>query len=313
MHGPVESFMRFQAESSSLCYLVAVTNAIYYNMSLQSKIERYDVIQKYAINISQYQRNRFTHDQIFRTIFLGEGGDPIDLLTDLLQPANPSIHPRNITRSVCIEVEYFPNIEAMYTMVTTTIQKYGALIIEAFKIFPDMIAADHEVTFGGDFNLKTQFGTDQNINYTMLVVGARLTGLETDVMGGMEFLVQTSWKNKPFLIIGYDLLRSMGVTELYAIQNGLSFLAHPPGEGVDGGTITLECGSPRKTLQFEDNDNSGIEVPAEDFFKNRRWGISNEPRGSKKDEEESVVNAPVDEIPSYWMQFDPKTISYILT
>jgi hypothetical protein len=211
---------------------------------------------------------------------LGEGGDPIDLVTDLLQPANPSILSHDLTTYVRLDLKYFSNIHSLYTVVRNTMKMHGALIIEAFKIFPDMIAEDHEVTFGGDFNLKTQFGTDQNVNHTMLVVGARLTGLETDDMGGMEFLVQNSCKNKPFLIIGYDLLRSMGVKKLYAIENGLKNM--------------LECGSPSKTLQFEDSDNS----------RDRRWGLSNEPLGSKKQEEE---------LPSYWMKIDPKKIAYILT
>jgi hypothetical protein len=139
-------------------------------------------------------------------------------------------------------------------------KEYGALIIEVFKIFPEMMNGK-DIKFGGDFKRKGECGTDQNINHTMLVVGVSLTGLDTDdSMQGMEFPVQNSWEHKPFLMIGYDLLRSMGVQELLAIESGLMYQADP--YKVDGGTIMLKCRSLRK--QFEVNNNS-IEVVA-DYF-----------------------------------------------
>jgi hypothetical protein len=306
--GAVESFMRFQADTSTLCYLVAVTNAIFYSMSLQTGTSRIEAIQQYALNISQYQRNRFTHDQIFRTVFLREGGDPKNTIHDLLQPDNPTTLPQDLTRPVSIHEKYYLNKEILYHVLVMHMKEHGPLIIEAFKIFPEMMNGK-EVKFGGDFKTKGKCGTDQNINHTMLVVGVSLTCSEIDNMGGMEFLVQNSWEHKPFLIIGYDLLRSMGVNDLLAIESGLRYQANP--YNVDGDTIMLKCGSPTK--QFEVNNNS-IEVVADDFS----WGVSNDSSAScasKKEEEESVaMNAPVAaKLPSYWMPIDPKKIAYILT
>jgi hypothetical protein len=71
-------------------------------MNLQTGTSQSKAIQQYALNMSQYQRNRFTHDQIFRTIFLGEGGNPTNVIHDLLQSDNPTILPKNLTRPVSI-------------------------------------------------------------------------------------------------------------------------------------------------------------------------------------------------------------------
>eukprot|EP00978_Attheya_sp_CCMP212_P029782 scaffold107003_cov40-Attheya_sp.AAC.3 len=165
------------------------------------------------------------------------------------------------------------------------IKNYGALIIEAFKIFPDVMENNAEVKFGGDFKMKSQFGSDQNINHTMLILGAILTG--------------------------YDLLCSMGVKSLLAIESGLAYEAHP--HNVHTNALVTQSGSPRNALKFDDNDNNGIEAVAEDVLEDYRWGINNESWNSKKCEEESVVKAAAAKMPSYWMTVDPKKIAYITT
>eukprot|EP00978_Attheya_sp_CCMP212_P000515 scaffold1022_cov35-Attheya_sp.AAC.1 len=105
--GDVEAFLGFQAETSSLCYLVAVVNAIYYSMSLQNGSVQSEASEQYTLNISQYQRNRFSHEEIFRAVFLGEGGPPRTALMDLLQLHNQSMDRSDLIRKLTIEGEHY--------------------------------------------------------------------------------------------------------------------------------------------------------------------------------------------------------------
>jgi hypothetical protein len=127
-----------------------------------------------------------------------------------------------------------------------------------------------------------------NGNHALLVVGASRTGSEE--MGGIEFLVQTSSESKPFVIIGYDLLLSMGVNQLLAVGPGLSFsvedsnLAHV--------APTIQSGSPR----YSEDD---VEVPQE-----FQWGL-NKPVDTTVSEEDCATGT----MPSYWMLIKPNKIA----
>jgi len=46
--------------------------------------------------------------------------------------------------------------------------------------------------------------------------------------GGVLFEVQDSLQGRPFLYLGFDLLKSMGDLEMRQIQNGVAFSGTPP-------------------------------------------------------------------------------------
>lgn len=110
-------------------------------------------------------------------------------------------------------------------------------------MFPQLWEGD-QIVFSGNYDdLKDG---KERLDHSMLLIGA----CRAPTMGGLAFLVQNSWPEKPFLVIGLDLLHSMGVTKLLAVQPGLNFYVGPHVllEHTDS---TVSGSSPRKTLNFD--------------------------------------------------------------
>lgn len=240
----VNAFVRFQEDSSSVCYMVVVANAVFYSMARVSITAHSVNVAEYGLNISRFMRNRFTHEEIFANIFAGDGGHPEQMLRRLLAPANPE---KNTVR----DFDLYDDVTTTFETIKHTLKHYGPLIVENFKVFPELVERNGIVKFGGDYASKKKYDDGRNVNHAILVVGARLTW--TEEMGNMELMLQNSWEHKPFLIVGYKLLHSMGVSRLLYLAKDLSFQARP--FDLDGSTHVTQSGSPthRDLDTFDDS------------------------------------------------------------
>jgi hypothetical protein len=211
----------FLAETSSLCSLVSIINLIKYSMCSQPDTKDTEAVDRYALNVGQFMRNKLSDKEIFDNIYLGVGSHPDKTLVRLLRQFNAS----KASRDQLTDIIHLGSDVTVFEVIKAGIKKYGALLIERFKVWPDFVADSDQFVFGGDWNKREHSPTSKlrqdRVNRAFLVVGASLTGSEE--MGGIELLVQTSFEKKPFVIVGYDLLLSMGVNQLLAIRPGLSF------------------------------------------------------------------------------------------
>jgi hypothetical protein len=225
---PCEPFLLFQEGHSSLCHFVAIVNALYYSMSRHSAMFQAEAVQRYALNISRFMRNECSANEIFDNIFAGKGGYPDRTLLGLLKPWN-----RNTSDYKLVDIIRIDNssVSVVFENIKYSLEKFGALVIEAFKVYPEFVAENGISSFYGSWEDKDKFSDEhenRNSVHTLLVVGARLTGTETENMGGIELLVQNSWQqHKTFVTIGYDLLRFMGVTCLFAVPDDVEFRMGP--------------------------------------------------------------------------------------
>jgi hypothetical protein len=210
----------FQAETSSVCSLVSITNLIHYSMSLQPGTKDAEAVDCNTLNVGQFMRDKFSDQEIFDNIYLGIGSHPDKTLERLLREFNAS----KSSRDLLTDIIHLGSDVSVFEVIKASIRKYGALVIERFKVWPDFVADSDKFVFGGDWNEKEHVPISKlrqdRVNRAFLVVGASLTGSEE--MGGIELLVQTSFEKKPFVIVGYDLLLSMGVNQLLTIRPGLS-------------------------------------------------------------------------------------------
>jgi len=214
----IEPLVRFQEDSSTICYIVSVVTAIYYSQCLQQDLTQGDGIKRYALNVNRFMRNYFTEDEIFVNIFCNQGGWPKNILQRLLQPFN--VGNERLSR----ELPFAPMDDAdagvIFRTVKTSLKKYGALLVEKFLVFPEFAMDNGVLEFSGDWNNKEHY--DDLRPHALLVVGARLTG-DPSTMGGLALLLQNSWKAKPFVVVGYDLLKSMGIEDFIVVNEKLAF------------------------------------------------------------------------------------------
>jgi hypothetical protein len=156
----------------------------------------------------------------------------------------------------------------------------GALVIECFNTFPDFALAG-EFEFYGEWKDKVKYDAriQPNVVHSLLVVGATLTPSEGD-KGGMMLLVQNSSQETPFAIVGYDLLRSMGVDHLLSVTAGLNF--ETKANNINGNLNAIGSGhmSPDKV---------GLLCGLDKLFADNRWIFGN--KVSKKDDGEIALAA----------------------
>jgi len=215
---PVHPFYRFHEDTSIVCFLVASANVIYYSMCRVSFSDRDQTIPDYALNVSRFMRNRFTDEEIFENIFRGEGGYPELMLRRLLEPFNPG-------KMVVRRIDLWDGAELAHAIIHQHLEKHSALIIEKFQVFPEFVDSPN-LSFDGDFNDKPKYPPSLNVNHALLIVGVWRTG-NPSVMGGLAVMVQNTWWKKPFAVIGYDLLRSMKVDTLLAVEKNLHYETRP--------------------------------------------------------------------------------------
>jgi hypothetical protein len=202
-------------------------------------------------------RNRFTENEIFDNIFRGCGGYPRSILHRLLKPHNPDTYPADLAMIIPLCNNRRP--ESIYYSIEEGIKQHGALIVENFKLFKEFVAPNGELSFSGNFQNDesiTQFTKEEmpNVLHALLVVGVRRTGEEQEATH-FELLLQNSWKEKPFVAVGYDLLLSMGVKRLLAIESGVRFENEQ--NSIDHQASMICSGSPRRKVQPFNDDASG--------------------------------------------------------
>jgi hypothetical protein len=211
----------FQEETPSVCSLDSMINLIRYSIRLQSGSKDTEAVDLNALNVGRFMRNKLSDKEIFDNIYLGVGSHPDKTLERLLRQFNAG----KSSHGPLTDIIHLGSDVNVFEVIKAGIMKYGALVIERFKVWPEFLADSDQLVFGGDWNEKNHIVTSKmrqdSVNHAYLVLGASLTGSEE--MGGIELLVQTSYDDKPFVIVGYDLLLSMGVNKLLAICPGLHF------------------------------------------------------------------------------------------
>ena len=207
----VSPLIRFQTETSTVCYMVASANLVYYS---KCKQETQAVHSGHILNVNRFMRNEFQAHQMFKNIFLGHGGSCEEFLRFGLQPSNAG---KDLFVKMPLRHEMRPS--TAFDITKFAIQDYGALLIEDFKIIK---AFSEKGLLEYDCNNYDLTEMQQSTNrHALLVIGVRQTVSE-DVKGGVEFLLQNSSADKPFLTVGYDLLRAMGVSRFLALHAGLN-------------------------------------------------------------------------------------------
>jgi hypothetical protein len=275
----MKPLLRTQEDSSTVCAWIAVANAIFYNMCLQTGTIHEEAVEIYALNLNRTMRNYCSNEELFEIIFMGGGSHPILLLRTFLSPFNPQVQFDEFTERVCIKPnDDTNNAEFMHQKIRRALRDKGALIIEQFKVFPEL--AGDAVRFDGKYDDKQPFDDSRNVNHAVLVVGVRLTGSDDD-MDGLEFLIQNSWKSKMFFTVGYDLLKSMGVKTLLSVVDDLKFNVSSH-DSFEYATRMIESGSPRRPtdLQLES-------IPFLLDVKLKGWGDS-----AARASDESAVRVP---------------------
>jgi hypothetical protein len=137
-------------------------------------------------------------------------------------------------------------INTVFELIKYALQSHGALVVESFQVFPEFVDISDQKEFHGDWKDKDKYTPEQmlNTNNTLLVGDASLTG-SSDKMGGIALVVQNSSDDTPFVIIGYDLLRSVGVNKLLAVAEGLNFETGAANISGDPSALPVHSASPR--------------------------------------------------------------------
>lgn len=96
----------------------------------------------------------------------------------------------------------------------------------------------------------------ENVNnlHAVQVVGAQPTGSDK-IFGGLKLMIQDSNPDRPFVVAGLDLVRSMGVSMLFGIQAGLKFESGANNSEGDNGAWLSGGSSPAGYPRFG-NDTS---------------------------------------------------------
>jgi hypothetical protein len=209
----VQPLLRFQETDSTLCYLVSVSNAIFYNMGLNTGTEHDVAVQICALNIGRFMRHEFSDEEVFEYIFAAMGGYPDDTFERLLQVHNPGMRRSDLIRTIPIDLS---EGQSLKTMITKALGRFGALVIEKFKLF-NAYQQSQNLIFKGDWNAVPKDPRD-DVPHAVLVTGVNLTD-----DGEVEYEVQDSWEERPFFIVGHDFLLSMGVKQFLAVEEGLKF------------------------------------------------------------------------------------------
>ena len=243
-------FVRFQDTSSTMvCYIVSAAQVLLYYMMLKTGSDLAEGIETWGINVGRFMRNNLSDEQIFRTIFLADGGYPQNILNTLLTHAtipHPESHAAK-TRKERITSE--ESIGVFYG-IEGALKEVGPLIVCGLRPFPAYM--DPTITeYSGDWEtLKDPNPNPSTGFHACVVVGVKRT--RNEEMGGVKFLVQDSLPGRPFVSIGLDLLRSMGIKSFESIEKGVDFLGTTPLHQLDVVPIFTTSGSPHvKSLPSE--------------------------------------------------------------
>jgi hypothetical protein len=252
---PLIPFHRFQEKTSTVCSWVAAANELFYSRCYQTGEDHHQAVRNYALNVNRFMRNRCTEEDLFGIIFDEKFGCcPIKIMRRLLAPFNTNVpSAEELTQTISIE-PYSDELDTehsglIYKIIKSTLRGTGPLLIDKFKVFPDL--STDQLCFHGRYDDKEKYDeTQHNVFHTVLVVGVRKT---VNTMGGIELLIQNSWEIKPFFSVGYDLLLSMGIKRLYAVSKGVQFSTQGNAD-FDPTAHTIMSGSPSHLAERLEED-----------------------------------------------------------
>jgi hypothetical protein len=213
-----------QGSESPVCYLTSLC-AIFYHQCMKNAVAScdamVDAMRVFAVNVCQFAQDaKYTNDEIFANVFQGRGGSPLKMLRRMLEEQNADVTD-NMANRLNLHLQRSANV--VFEVVEDALRLHGALIMENFISFPALNTDDHRTTFGGHWK---QYHSDPNVDpcpflHAPLIVG--VGKVDDAQMGGVVFLLQNSNEHKAFVVVGLDLLRSMGVKSVIAIDERVTF------------------------------------------------------------------------------------------
>ena len=235
-HDVLRPLFRFQTQNSVVCFLICAANAISYTMELRNASKPQEAFQQYSINIGRYMRNKLSNDHIYGCVFSERGGGyPQDILEDLL--THVTFANTNKQRTEEVDTDLFMRPDSplanfplgVFKFFKMKLEKYGPIMLSNFCTFP-AFANNQETLFWGDWNDFDKFDGPQ-IYHAILITG--VYKISDEVHGGVLFEAQDSLPGRPFLYLGYDLLKSMGFPIMHLIKDGVAFSGTPPAYAYD--------------------------------------------------------------------------------
>ena len=117
------------------------------------------------------------------------------------------------------------------------------MIVENFDVSVQCIEDIDRIEFRGD---KGNTYHTPRISISMIIVRTQLTNEEG--FGGLKLMVQDSRRDRPFFVVGLDLLQSMGVDRRCAIKPSLQFeTGENRFEEEEGATLSFQSGGSTET------------------------------------------------------------------
>ena len=161
----------------------------------------------FTLNIGRYMRHKLSVRQKYETIFEGKGFVFDDVLLGLLRLSNPKASMSDVLGFVDIDV--YKTRQAIYEDVSRQLQ-HGALCVR-IRIFDGYMEKTtcvkaREMLFTSAYHYVT-------------IHGVALT--RHGEHGGIMFLVQDSFENRPFKNISLELLREMGSQSIIHIKKSI--------------------------------------------------------------------------------------------
>jgi len=245
--GQMLPFIRFQTNSSMVCFLISAANAILYYMILTTGTKRDEAVVQYGLNIGRFMRNNFTNEQVYEMVFHRNGGYPQQILESLLVHSTNKLHPHKPkTSEYHLETMYLQGdvraTAAVFFAVSAHLVTYGPLLVCDFRTFPKY--TDTSITtFHGEWHDWKDPDAEKDVYHALLITGVRRT--KDGSMGGAVFQMQDSLPGRPFVNIGLDLIRSMGVDDVVQINKGVVFQGTSAENCFDDIPIAITSGRPR--------------------------------------------------------------------
>ncbi|CAB9526686.1 expressed unknown protein [Seminavis robusta] len=216
----VELFVGFQSLMSNVCYIASAASMILYYMQLTTVTKGDEAIQRYGLNIGRFMRNNLTEERIFEMVFKGQGGYPgADILDRLLVLCHTAPNMGKIDTLTITGMKGAPP-DWIFWSVHCKLSNRGALLVDDFPLFDEYLDAANTV-FSGNWNDKKQSDDLKNRFRAFLIVGVKRT--DDGGMGGVKFFLQDTFPERPFIEVGWDLLKSAGIDRLQAIAPRVTF------------------------------------------------------------------------------------------
>lgn len=108
-----------------------------------------------ALNVGRFMRNNFSNKEMFRNIFLNQGGYPHVALLRLLEPQNTGRTFVNIVKQISLMTDIRIPVEVVFDSIKSNLRKFGSLIIENFQVFLELYT--DKLAFSGSWNDKFKF------------------------------------------------------------------------------------------------------------------------------------------------------------